>query len=131
MLLAANLGVSSDDGPVATLEGVRINKMLTGCVTVRLGEYQNHGNITMVKANVDVHRSIAECGCKSAMLQYSAFTPVFHPRMPGKTRAELLRITGRIGALSSREVLLVTSADNNVHPTHESLLIEFGCAPPD
>lgn len=109
---------SADGGDIPELEN-----HVSACVTLSgIEKRTGQGGLEVLGLRVDITRSLAECGCKSALGTYTVFA-----KMDGY-RSYI--IGGKLVLAQSGTKLLPLSADPDLI-RNKPLAISFSCAQPD
>ena len=102
---------------------IRIENDLLACVAIRLDRQRPYENLIVANATFEVWKAVGNCGCKSAEIGYSVYA-----LMDGH---ENYVIGGKVGAMQSRQALLVLSPDRRDDDPRRDIKLELSCARPD
>lgn len=115
-LFISSCAVASDQ------ESIEVNNKLSKCISIVKTEVSRESEIPALSFELEVHKPIAECGCKSALGSYSVYS--------SNEGYRSYIIGGKIGFLTSSHKQLPLSAERNLINKKE-LVVEFSCAQPD
>lgn len=99
---------------------VHINNALSSCVSIHITDTTVRDNIVLADTAFQLRKSIAECGCRSALVSYNSATSV-------NTVAQVLQ-GGLIAVKSSGNKTLVLASEQALLGDSE-LQLQFQCAP--
>ena len=101
---------------------VTINNHLKTCVDISALEVRAQGDIPTASFDLKKNKSIAECGCKSALGTFTVFV------VKEDYKSHLL--SGKVALMKSGKKVLPLSAEKNLLKSGK-LEIDFSCALPD
>lgn len=104
------------------LGNIKINNQLAACASFANTEVSKEGAVPIFSFDLEVHKPIAECGCKSALGSYAVYS--------SSEEYKSYIIGGKVGFVASSRKYIPLSAEQNLIKNHE-LIIEFSCAQPD
>jgi hypothetical protein len=104
------------------LDNIKINNQLSTCASFANAEISKEGAIPIFSFDLEVHKPIAECGCKSALGSYAVYS--------SSEEYKAYIIGGKVGFVASSRKHIPLSAEHNLIKKRE-LIVEFSCAQPD
>jgi len=107
----------------ASAADIRIENDVSACVDIQLDRPRPYENLTLANATFEVRKPVSNCGCKSAEIGYSVYALV--------DGHENYVIGGKVGAMRSRQALLVLSPDRRDDDLRHDMKLRLGCARPD
>jgi len=107
----------------ASAADIRVENELSACVAIRLDHPRPYENLIVANASFEVWKAVGNCGCKSAEIGYSVYALV--------DGHENYVIGGKVGAMQSRQALLVLSPDRRDDDPRRDIKLELSCARPD
>lgn len=99
---------------------LRVSNALSACVNIHITDTSIHNNMVLASTTFQLNKSIAECGCRSALVGYDSMTSV-------NTAAQVLQ-KGLIGVNRSGNKTLVLASEQTLIADRE-ILLQFHCAP--
>lgn len=110
-------------GPLAQAAGsIKVENALAQCVELQPGVRSTTAQAVLLQANVNVKKSIGECGCKSAIAQYTSKVEMDGYRSFLQSGAVALRESGP-------QTLTLTSSAQLLGD--RGVVLSLGCAAPD
>lgn len=109
----------------ATANGSRhitVQSDLAECATIENKKILKKGAFPVLSYDLKVHKSIAECGCKSALGVYSVYY------LGDGFKSHIM--SGKVGFLDSSPKEVPLSAEERLI-SNRDLIVEFSCALPD
>lgn len=105
-----------------------VDNQVADCVQLALRDVVGAGTVALARAQLTSRKSLADCGCKSALLGYWVVETVGD----APDLIELERVSGRVGLKSGEERLVsfVLSTDSAIAYSGP-LALRIGCAPAD
>jgi hypothetical protein len=107
----------------ASAADIRIENDLPACVAIHLDRLRPYENLIVANAAFEMWKAVGNCGCKSAEIGYSVYALV--------DGHENFVIAGKVGAMQSRQALLVLSPDRRDDDPRRDIKLELSCARPD
>jgi len=101
---------------------VKLNNQLSACISVSDMQILTDSRIPTLSFNVKIKKSIAKCGCKSALGAYSVFSQM--------TEYQSYIIGGKISFAKSEHKYLPLSAEQSLI-NKKKLEVIFSCSRPD
>jgi hypothetical protein len=99
-----------------------IRNDLKSCVDLQPGQTEQVGNLVVLNAKITVNKSIADCGCKSALVSYRSYTK--------QEWGNSLLQSGVFGLLESSETKFVLASEKKLLSSGPTVL-EISCASPE
>lgn len=106
----------------ATANEISIRNDLKICVDLQLGQTEQVGNLVVLNSKITVKKSIADCGCKSALASYRSYAK----REWGNSFLQ----SGVFGLLESSETKFVLASEKKLLLSSPTIL-EISCASPE
>ncbi|MEJ2669743.1 MAG: DUF2195 family protein [Gammaproteobacteria bacterium] len=104
------------------LENIEIDNQLSECASFGNTAISTDGAVPIFSFDLEVHKPIAECGCKSALGSYAVYT--------SSEGYKSYIIGGKVGFLASEKKYLPLSAEQNLIKKRK-LIVKFSCAQTD
>jgi hypothetical protein len=98
------------------VDNINLNNQLSACTSLANTEISKEGEIPIFSFDLEVHKPIAECGCKSALGSYAVYT--------SSEEYKSYIIGGKIGFVASSRKYVPLSAEKNLIQKRE-LIVEF------
>lgn len=102
---------------------IGVDNYVRPCVKIGLEQPKALENRMTVDAALDLRNSLAECGCKSAGIDYSVYQ-----RIRGE---EIYVLGGKLAVTQSRRAELALSPEGEAVPPGQSIRLTLGCAQPE
>ncbi|NJD08535.1 MAG: DUF2195 family protein [Methylococcaceae bacterium] len=106
----------------ATANEASIRNDLKGCVDLQPGQTEQVGNLVVLNAKITINKSIADCGCKSALVTYRSYTK--------QEWGNRLLQSGVFGLRESTETKFVLASEKKLLSSGPTIL-EISCSSPE
>jgi hypothetical protein len=107
---------------VASDEKIDIKNQLSQCSEIRNPKIIAEGSVPILSFDLVLNKSIADCGCKSALGAFSVYAQ--------RDGAESYLINGKLALGKEGKKFIPVAADNNLISAAR-LMVSFSCAQPD